>query len=322
MDAVSLASVLATVLADREKHAAITASPKGFFVHVRVPPHVADRLESVQHRVLPAGAHKPDIDHVTLVYTRRPPTDHSSERVHAALSALREVGEQTEPIDARIQGWAYFDGVSRDGKPATALVALLDAPGLEHLHVDASRALADHGIEASDKHVFTPHITIGWLPQHGRVQRNLEPLAGRFTIDKIHVASRDHHEIPLSGLGASQKAAADVFKRAMSPPGRVLGAPISLLRRDVLLGAGLGAGLGALGSVADYATDSPGARATQPFGKRFLVNAGMGALGGGVVGATHRMTRSGPQAVADLVDSLDQQRYASIEEIAARLAHR
>lgn len=192
------------------KTAQIQTGPRTFFVHVRVPDSVASRLREIQKDVVPDASRHQDIDHVTLVYTKKPGDggEHAPDKVHAALDALRDVAATHEPIDARIQGWGYFDGAEKDGKRTTALVALLDAPGLDHLHVDMSRALRSHGIEPSDSHVFTPHITLGYLEQHGRADKPLPPLAGRFTIDKAHVAARGHHEIPLTGATALAKAAA------------------------------------------------------------------------------------------------------------------
>lgn len=202
----ALDAVLST-LPSRVKQADIETSPRSFFVHVRLPDHVADDLRTVQKKVLPDTSQHADIDHVTLVYTKQPLEDHPPDKVHAALEALRTIGETTEPIDAKIQGWGYFDGAAKSGKPSTALVALLDAPGLEHLHVDMSRRLKDLGVVPSDLHVFTPHITLGYLGDNGRVSGELPRLKAHFTIDKAHVASRDHHEIALSGQSLGQKAA-------------------------------------------------------------------------------------------------------------------
>lgn len=208
MSSVSLSVALARVLADRAKTAQIQTSPKTFFVHVRVPEHLVAQLSDVQRRLIPDTEKHQEIDHVTLVYTKKALEDHPPEKVHAALDALRRIGERTEPIEAKIQGWAYFDAAQKDGKSTTALVALLDAPGLEHLHVDMSRALKVHGVEPSDAHVFTPHITLGYLGPGARVDKPLEPLSGRFVIDKAHVAARDLHEIPLLGQSSMGKAAA------------------------------------------------------------------------------------------------------------------
>jgi 2'-5' RNA ligase len=196
------------VLEEREKLAEVGTSPRTFFVHVRVPEHVAEDLRDIQKRVIPDVSKHEEIDHITLVYTRKPLEDHPPDKVHAALSALREIGENTKPIDAKLQGWGFFDGASNAGKPSTALVALVDAPGLEHLHVDMVRKLKDLGVSPSDLHVFTPHITLGYLGHQGRPEGELPPLSGKFTIDKAHVASRDHHEVPLTGgLSLGEKAA-------------------------------------------------------------------------------------------------------------------
>lgn len=396
MNAVSLDEALSLVLEAREKHAQIETNPKGFFVHVRVPEHVASRLREVQKSVLPAHGTPQDIDHVTLVYTKKALEDHPPDRVHAALDALRRHGETVEPIEARLQGWAYFDGASKDGKPATALVALVDAPGLDHLHVDLSRKLKDHGIFPSGNHIFTPHITIGYLPQHGRAEKELPPIDGVFTIDKAHVAARDHHEIPLSGgpsLGEKAAAAAmapdvtlEEFRAggkgkttyprdhvsAMRVPkggsccanckyvdkeahacksahyrtwnggdGKLPALPLDEIcsdwyepseplekksamnpaLRSGLIGAGIGGAIGAGGAALDYATDTPEQRAMQPLLKRMLINGGVGAVGGGVIGGAHRL--SAPDTAINALqaeDVIDQFRHASLGEEAAREA--
>lgn len=203
MRTVSLAGAIDALLT---KVGQISTSPKTFFVHVRVPEHIVKDLEDVQKRVIPDASKHEDIDHITLVYTQKPFEDHPPDKVHGALSALRSIGETTEPIEAKLQGWGFFDGAAKDGKPSTALVALVDAPGLEHLHVDMVRKLKDLDVKPSDLHVFTPHITLGYLGHHGRPETELPPLSGRFTIDKAHVASLDHHEIPLTKT-PMQKAA-------------------------------------------------------------------------------------------------------------------
>lgn len=204
---ISLAEALEQVLASQVKHAEISTSPHTFFVHVHIPAHVAEQLRDVQRKAVPNEQQRVEVDHITLVHTRKPIDAHPPERVHAALEALREIGERTEPIEAKVQGYAYFDSASKDGKPATALVALIDAPMLQHLHVDVARTLEAHGIEPSDNHGFISHATLAYLPQHGRSEGELPPISGKFTIDRAHVAARDHHEIPLIGREPLQKAA-------------------------------------------------------------------------------------------------------------------
>ena len=241
MASISLSIALARVLADREKTAQIHTSPKTFFVHVRVPEHIATQLADVQRRIIPDTEKHQEIDHVTLVYTKKALEDHPPEKVHAALEALRRIGERTEPIAAKIQGWGYFDGAQKDGKTTTALVALLDAPGLEHLHVDMSRALKSHGIEPSDSHIFTPHITLGYLGAGERADKTLEPLSGRFTIDKAHVASHDMHEVPLTGQqNIGMKAAMEAAKHGTMSPSTNFTMSTSALRQDHRLSPGKG----------------------------------------------------------------------------------
>lgn len=191
------------------KVAEIKTGPRTFFVHVRVPESVAGRLRAVQREIIPDASRHQEIDHVTLVHVPKPKDgEHPPDKVDAAVDALRAVGADHEPIKAKIQGWGYFDGAEKAGKGTTALVALLDAPGLEHLHVGMTNALKQHGIRPSEAHVFTPHITLGYLEQHGRADRALPPLSGSFTIDKAHVAARGHHEVLLTGGSGLAKAAA------------------------------------------------------------------------------------------------------------------
>jgi 2'-5' RNA ligase len=194
----SLGDVLNQVLEHSAKTAGIHANPRGFFVHLRLPDDVARDLRDVQARVVSDPDKHADIDHVTLVHTQKAPKQRDAEETNAALASLKEVGEQTEPIKARIQGWGLFDGAQNGGKASTALVALVDAPGLERLHTDMARALEGHGIQPSDTHSFTPHVTIAWLGNDGRVP-HLPPIGGSFKIDEVHVAANGHHVVPLNG---------------------------------------------------------------------------------------------------------------------------
>ncbi len=193
----------------------IKTGPRTFFVHVRVPDSVAGHLRAVQREIIPDASQHQEIDHVTLVFVpKSKDSEHPPDKTDAAIDALRAVGADHEPIRARIQGWGYFDGAERDGKGSTALVALLDAPGLEHLHVGMSNALKERGFKPSEAHVFTPHITLGYLERHGRSDKPLPPLSGSFTINKVHVAARDAHEVQLTGGSGIAKSAADFALRS------------------------------------------------------------------------------------------------------------
>jgi len=172
------------------KYSSIALSPRQRFAYVALPTDLVDRLSRVQSRVLLSAATKQDIDHITLVYVPKSAADLDHGQVDHAVDALREIGAATPPIDAKVQGWAYFDGAEKDGQPATALVALVDAPGLAELHIEAKSALARVGMRATTDHGFTPHITFGYLKQGGRVP-DLPLIDGAFTIDKICFANAD-----------------------------------------------------------------------------------------------------------------------------------
>ena len=180
------------------KLSSVALSPRQRFTYIPLPDALVAKWTALQSRVLPAGATKQDIDHVTLVYVPKAAEDIGQDVVDRAVQALREVGADTPPIAAKIQGWAYFDGAEKDGEKVTALVALVDAPGLEALHVEVKSALARVGFQAANTHGFTPHFTFGYLKQGERVP-DLPLLDGEFTIDKVCFANADIHDVPLSG---------------------------------------------------------------------------------------------------------------------------
>jgi 2'-5' RNA ligase len=180
------------------KISSVARSPRQRFTYVPLPPDLVARWSRLQSRILPAGATKQDIDHITLVYVPKAAEDIGEDTVDDAVNALREVGAATPPIEAKVQGWAYFDGAEKDGEPATALVALVDAPGLAELYVEMKSALVRVGMPAASNHGFTPHITFGYLKQGERV-RDLPQIEGTFTIEKVCFANADIHEVQLSG---------------------------------------------------------------------------------------------------------------------------
>lgn len=197
------------------KVSSVTLSPRQRFAYVPLPADLIDKWTRLQSGILPAGATGQDIDHITLVYVPKADADLDHGQVDRAVDALREVGAATPPIDAKVQGWAYFDGAEKDGQPATALVALVDAPGLAELHVEAKSALARLGMRAATNHGFTPHITFGYLKQGGRVP-DLPPIDGAFTIDKVCFANADVHDVPLSGsLGVKAAMTLDAIGGAI-----------------------------------------------------------------------------------------------------------
>jgi 2'-5' RNA ligase len=180
------------------KLASITLSPTQRFTYVPLPQDLVKKWTEVQERIVPAGGEKQEIDHITLVFAKKAETDIPPEDIDKVLKALREVGEGTPPIHAKVQGWGYFDGAMKDGETKTALVALVDAPGLETLHVEMKSALARAGVKASSDHTYTPHFTFCYLKQGERVN-DLPLLSGEFDINRVCFANRDVHDIELSG---------------------------------------------------------------------------------------------------------------------------
>jgi len=229
------------------KLSSVALSPRQRFTYIPLPDALVAKWTALQSRVLPAGATKQDIDHVTLVYVPKAAEDLGQDTVDRAVKALREVGAATPSIDAKLQGWAYFDGAEKDGEKVTALVALVDAPGLEALHVEVKSALARVGFQAANTHGFTPHFTFGYLKQGERVP-DLPLLDGEFTIDKVCFANADIHDVPLSGsLGVKAAMTLDTIgsvigRTLQSNPDRVapflgrmraIGSPKALLAKDL-----------------------------------------------------------------------------------------
>jgi 2'-5' RNA ligase len=234
------------------KLASLTLSPRQRFTYVPLPAALVTRLCSLQSRVVPSNAIKQNIDHITLVYVPKAAEDVGQDVVDRAVQALRDVGADTPPIDAKIQGWAYFDGAEKDGKPATALVALVDAPGLAELYVEMKSALERVGMPAANNHGYTPHITFGYLQQGERVS-DLPQLEGEFTIDKVCFANADLHDVPLMGsLGVKAAMTLDaigsVIGRTLEAnPDRLapflgrmraIGSPKALLAKDMAVQQG------------------------------------------------------------------------------------
>jgi 2'-5' RNA ligase len=201
---------LDTLLTNLAKLASITLTPRQRFTYVPLPEDLAAKWTEVQAKVTPPDGEKQEIDHITLVFCGTSTDDIPPVEVDGIVKALTDVADDFAPIHAKVQGWAYFDGAKKDGKDITALVALVDAPGIEDLQVALKGALKAKGLKPSEDHAFTPHFTLCYLPSGHRVG-NMPVLEGAFTIDKVCFANKDIHAIPLKGSiskAAAQKVAA------------------------------------------------------------------------------------------------------------------
>ena len=201
---------LSALLDDLAKLASITLTPRQRFTYVPLPEDLAKKWTEIQDRVTPPDGEKQEIDHITLVFCGKSETDIPESEVDTIVKALADVADDYAPLHAKVQGWAYFDGAKKDGKDVTAVVALVDAPGIEDLQVGLKGALKAKGLKPSEDHAFTPHFTFCYLPAGKRVD-NMPTLDGEFTIDRICFANKDIHVIPLKGSigkAAAQKVAA------------------------------------------------------------------------------------------------------------------
>lgn len=192
------------------KLASITLTPRQRFTYVPLPEDLASEWTKVQEKIVPADGEKQEIDHITLVFCGKSAEDIPQTEVDNIVKALKDVADDFAPLHAKVQGWAYFDGAKKDGKDVTAVVALVDAPGIEDLQVALKGALKAQGLKPSEDHAFTPHFTFCYLPAGKRLD-NMPPLSGEFTIDRVCFANQDIHAIPLKasvGQMAAQKAAA------------------------------------------------------------------------------------------------------------------
>lgn len=208
---------LANVFAQLEKVGEIKTSPRQLFTYVPFPEDIRQRFEQLAKHVVPGGRVARDIDHVTLLYIPKAEADVAQERVDEILCAMRDVCEHVRPIKAKVQGWGYFDGALDDGVSKTALVGLIDAPGLEDLHVELKQAMRRLGLKDAGTHIFTPHVTFAYLEKGERV-KDLPLLDGEFEIDRIMFANADKHEVKLLGHKSLGEKAAEASQEEEEKP--------------------------------------------------------------------------------------------------------
>jgi 2'-5' RNA ligase len=180
----------------------IRPDPTRLFFCARLPDEIRKKLTDLAEELEGIDAAKlDDADHITVLYVPSK-GEYSEGDKKAVFSAVQKVLDSTQPIDAKLQGWGYFDGVSKEGEPATALVALIDAPGLADLHVKIKAAISEAGFtEVDDQtHGYVPHATLAYLPVGARIE-NLPVLDAEFKIEKIELVHSDISEMDLRGVG-------------------------------------------------------------------------------------------------------------------------
>lgn len=154
-----------------------------FFVYVEMPKALQARYATLSRALGGSG----EVDHITILYV---PSSSSitPELTQKALASIAMVCKSHGPMRARVQGWAYFDGAKAG---MTALVALLDVPGLTDVFVDVKRAAIAAGISVSDKHGFMPHATFAYVPRGTKSPGPRPVFDDEFVIHELCVAT-DH----------------------------------------------------------------------------------------------------------------------------------
>ena len=166
-----------------------------------IPASLQNQLEELSSQLLHSNKRSfqpKQNDHITLCYIPEKFEDVPGERfLRKVHQVVRNIAASSTPISAKLQGWAYFDGVvDPEGNPNTALVGLIDAPGLAQIHVRLVKELSDLGINTAQNHGFTPHTTFAYLPLGKRL--NLPLLQGfEFEIPKFCLSNDRIHEFRL-----------------------------------------------------------------------------------------------------------------------------
>lgn len=199
-DVVAAAAALPPVPA--AKLASITLSGRQRFLYAPLPEDMVAKWTALQDKIVPADGEKQEIDHITVCFCPKADTDIPQSDIDRLVKELRTVAADHPPILAKISGWSYFDSARKNDKTVTALVALVNAPGLDDVQGEMKSVLDRLGFKPSSDFSFTPHFTFAYL-KHGERVSNLPLLTGEFPIDKLCLANRDIHELVLKGsLGA------------------------------------------------------------------------------------------------------------------------
>lgn len=177
---------------------AIENRPDQVFVCARLPQDVRDALTAHAKRIAEEKSlEAEDVDHVTVLFVPGADQAIPEERIAKLAGRARGAFSGLLPLEVRVQGWAYFDGASKGGEPKTALVALLDAPGLAEVHLALKAAARDEGFPADDQtHGFVPHATIAYLDKGDRVEE-LPELGLEFKVGELELVHAKNHPLPL-----------------------------------------------------------------------------------------------------------------------------
>lgn len=171
-----------------------TGHDDGIMIAFKVPPPIARQL------YIEGGEPARDM-HITLCYLGRA-TDVEAPDQSILASAVATWAKLTPSMVASLSGPARFDQGSK-----TALVALVDAPGLAEARTNLTRILDMAGITYSEDHDFTPHITRAYADPGETIPDLPEESVGTWELAQACLVWRDQWvEIPLEGPDNYAKA--------------------------------------------------------------------------------------------------------------------
>lgn len=133
----------------------------GVMIALKIPEYLRESLVLPPDSVAPPGHALPKEElHVTLAYL-----GDISEQTYVKeklVDYLKRYTADQYPIIASLNGVARFSNIQDDG--TQAFVTLVDSPALPQFRQNIMADLKWQDIDSSNKHGFTPHITLAYLP--------------------------------------------------------------------------------------------------------------------------------------------------------------
>lgn len=185
----------------------IRADAERLFFFVRLPKVLATKLTDLSKGLAAdAGVEAEEVDHATVLYLRSADGAIGEKLAGDVVEAAQKALGGMAPLEATLQGWGYFDGCELDGEKKTALVALLDCPGLAEAHVALKAAMEGLGLPVEKQtHGYVPHATVAYLDSGDRVD-NLPTLGAKFSISELELMHTEGYVLKLGGMGKVEKA--------------------------------------------------------------------------------------------------------------------
>jgi 2'-5' RNA ligase len=124
--------------------------------------------------------------HVTLAYLGE--MDAIADKREAVQTVVNYYAESMPPVVAKISGMGRFSETHREGMDA--IYASVDSPQLPAFRQGLVDALVDMGVPVAMDHGFTPHVTLGYIPEEADTP-NLRVRPVDVTFDRLTLAWGD-----------------------------------------------------------------------------------------------------------------------------------